>query len=152
MKMNNQEDIFYGHKIRCEERQKIIVSEEKQSKHIAKNTDNHLVRKYKIDGDVIKSHDVDKCDYLVLNDEKKTAYFIELKGSKMHHAIAQLKSSANVCRSSLRGYTFYYRVVFSGSATHSINDSIFLRWQRKCGKIKGIFVVQRGRIKFEEEI
>ncbi len=71
-----------------------------------------MVRKYQIDGDAIKSKDVDKCDYLVFTDDKKTAYFIELNGSKMQHAIKQLKSSANTLGSSLLGYTFYYRVVF----------------------------------------
>lgn len=88
----------------------------------------------------------------MLNDEKKAAYFIELKASKMQHAIEQVKNSVKMLSSSLRGYTFYYRVVFSGSATHNVNDSLFLKWQKKCGKRKGVFVVQRGRVKFEEKI
>lgn len=150
--MKNQSEIFAGHNSLCSQRQKIIVSEEKRSKHIAHNKENQIVRKYKVDGDIIKSNDMDKCDFLVLNVEKKTAYFIELKGTKIMHAIKQLKNTADILRSNLCEYTFYYRIVFSGSATHSVNDSAFLIWQKKCGKKGGAFVVQRGRSKLEEDI
>lgn len=150
--MSNQNDIFRKHKSRCSERQKLIVSEEKRSKHTANNKDNQKVRQYQIDGDVITSRNVDKCDYLVLNDEKKTAYFIELKGSKMQHAIRQIKNTERMLKNNLCGYTSYYRVVFSGSATHSVNGSIFLSWKNTCGKKNGIFVVQGRRNDILEDI
>lgn len=67
----NKEDKLASHKSFCKERQKRIVSAEKRSKHTAVNIDVQKVRQYHIDGDVIASKDVDKCDYLVLNDEKK---------------------------------------------------------------------------------
>ena len=150
--MSNRNDILRNYKSRCSERQKSIVSEEKRSKHTANNKHNQKVRQYQIDGYVITSKGVDKCDFLVLNDEKKTAYFIELKGSKMQKAIKQLKNTAEMLKANLCGYTFYYRVVFSGSATHSVNGSMFLAWKNACGKKNGIFVVQGGRDNFVENI
>lgn len=150
--MRRQNDILEMHKSRCAERQKIIISEEKRSKHTARNKDNQLVRHYLIDGDVIVNKDVDKCDYLILNDEKKTAYFIELKGSKMQHAIKQLKNTEEMLKTNLQEYTVYYRVVFSGNATHGVNNSLFLKWQKQCGMKNGVLVVQRGRSEFKEEI
>ena len=53
----------------CTERQKIIVSREKRSKHTAYNVGNCAVRHYRIDEDVISGNQTKKCDYLVLNDD-----------------------------------------------------------------------------------
>ena len=69
-------DILSGHQSLCDKRQKRIVSKEKRSSHTAVNETSQLVRQYLIDGDVIKDKNAIKCDYLVLNDEKKTAYFM----------------------------------------------------------------------------
>ena len=145
-------NIFEGHYSRCEERQKIIVSSENRSKHIAENCNCNMVRQYKIDDDVISSKTVDKCDYLVLNDDKKTAYLIELKGSELSHAIDQLNQTKKAVLDSLKDYQFYYRIVFSGSATHSINRSKFLSWQKNCGKVNGVYVAQMKRIELKENI
>ena len=64
----------------CGERQKIIVCEEKRNKYTSKNIYENKVRQYKVDGDIFeKGKEPKKCDYLVFNDDKKDAYFIELK-------------------------------------------------------------------------
>lgn len=150
--MMNREDMLSRHRSFCKERQKRIVSAERRSRHTAVNIEAQKVRQYHIDGDVVTSKKVDKCDYLVLNDEKKTAYFIELKGSKIQHAIKQLENSADMLRPELLGYQFFYRIVFSGSATHSVNGSAYLKWQKKYGKRKGIMVARMDRTSYEEQI
>ena len=42
--MKKEGNILDGHASRCEERQKIIVSSEKRSKHIAENGNQNKVR------------------------------------------------------------------------------------------------------------
>ena len=98
-------------KSRCEERAPIIVSEEERKKHTANNVDKCVVRHYKIDGDVIPGSHTAKCDFLVLNDESKQAYFIELKGSDVIHAIDQVEETVSLLKSELCGYILHGRVV-----------------------------------------
>lgn len=148
----SEKDILSGHQSLCDKRQKRIVSKEKRSSHIAVNKNGQLVRQYLIDGDVIKDKHVIKCDYLVLNDEKKTAYFIELKGSKVLHAIEQIEETAKRLRPCLQGYQFYYRIVLSGSCTHGVNYDVFWKWQYKCGRARGIDVASMKRGSYSETI
>lgn len=148
----NEKNMLSGYCSHCDERQNLIVSKEKRSKHIAENENCQLVRQYQIDGEVIKDKDAVKCDYLVLNDEKKTAYFIELKGSKVVHAIEQIEETAKRFRPCLHGYQFYYRIVFSGSGTHSVNKAAYLRWKLKCGRVRGVDVAHMTQSQYREKI
>lgn len=148
----SEKDILSGHQSLCDKRQKRIVSEEKRSSHTAVNKNGQLVRQYLIDGDVIKDKHVIKCDYLVLNDEKKAAYFIELKGSKVLHAIEQIEETAKRLRPCLLEYQFYYRIVFSGSCTHNVNGAEYLEWKLKHGRARGIDVASMKRGPYSETI
>lgn len=148
----SEKDILSGHQSLCDKRQKRIVSKEKRSSHTAVNKNGQLVRQYLIDGDVIKDKHVIKCDYLVLNDEKKAAYFIELKGSKVVHAIEQIEETAKRLRPCLQGYQFYYRIVFSGSGTHSVNKAAYLSWEHKCGRARGVNVAHMQQSQYREKI
>lgn len=148
----SEKDILSGHQSLCDKRQKRIVSKEKRSSHTAVNEKRQLVRQYLIDGDVIEDKHVIKCDYLVLNDEKKAAYFIELKGSKVVHAIEQIEETAKRLRPCLQGYQFYYRIVYSGSCTHNVNRAGYLEWERKHGRARGIAVAYMKQGSYSETI
>lgn len=148
----SEKDILFGHQSLCDKRQKRIVSKEKRSSHTAVNEKRQLVRQYLIDGDVIEDKHVIKCDYLVLNDEKKAAYFIELKGSKVLHAIEQIEETAKRLRPCLQGYQFYYRIVYSGSCTHNVNRAGYLEWERKHGRARGIAVAYMKQGSYSETI
>lgn len=148
----SEKDILSGHQSLCDKRQKRIVSKEKRSSHTAVNENRQLVRQYLIDGDVIKDKNAIKCDYLVLNDEKKTAYFIELKGSKVVHAIEQIEETAKRLRLCLPGYQFYYRIVISGSCTHNVNGAAYLRWKNKYRSLQGNPVAYLARDRYTEKI
>ena len=106
----------YNSKSKCEKRQPIIVSGEKSKKHIAINNDKNLVRQFKIDNDVIKDN-IKKCDYLVLNDDKQTAYFVELKGTDVDGAILQIENMIKKFGERLErnSYEIKRRIVFSGT-------------------------------------
>ena len=70
----------------CGSHQKIIVSEENRVQHRGINNDRNKVRQIKIDGDMwTKGTSTVRADYLLLNEDKKTAYIIELKGSDIEH-------------------------------------------------------------------
>ena len=119
----------------CEEFQKEIVSKDKGSRvrHIAHNRQPlKAVRHYKLDGDIFKQEKM--CDYLLINDSDKRAYFVELKGSKIDESILQLESGRNRCKEELKGYEFYFRLVSSKARTHDIKKNSFRKFQDKYGK------------------
>lgn len=150
--MNEAVVDLVGHESKCTEKQKRIVSKENKSSHTSVNKDHNNVRQYHIDGDVIKDQSIKKCDYLVLNDDKATAYYIELKGSKIQEAIEQVETTEKMIRSGLKGYQSYYRIVFSGSGTHNIIQSSVLKWQKKLGVMNKIQVAKVSRSPMEENI
>ena len=60
--------------------------------HVGKNKNRHMIRQFKVDGEVVAAGDMSpRCDYLLLNDDAKTSYYIELKGSDLVKAIEQIE-------------------------------------------------------------
>ena len=129
------------YKSSCQEKQKIIISKEKASKHIANNVDEDFVRQFRIDGYVI-TENIKKCDFLVLNDNKKDAYFIELKGNDISGAIEQLSQTVKILENDLIGYDKKLRIVFSGK----VKSGTVLEWKIKHKNLKA------EREKLEENI
>ena len=129
-----------GHESQCDKRAKEVVCEENDSSYTACNKNKSLVRKYQIDGDVILLNAKQpRCDYMILNDDVKKAYLIELKASKVKHGVEQLDNTEKMFRNELKGYTFYKRLVFSGrSATHGVMSSALLKWQEKGRKVGSV--------------
>lgn len=110
--------IFDGHESLCKPNAKTIVSQDKGAprKHIAENPGQKFtVRQFRLDGDIF--HDITCCDFLLLNDTSKNAYYIELKGNDVGHAAEQLMAGAKLCANELKGYTEYYRIVASKMPT-----------------------------------
>ncbi|MDE6963811.1 MAG: hypothetical protein K2P30_09305, partial [Lachnospiraceae bacterium] len=73
---------------------------------------------YKIDGTVIKTGN--RCDYLLMNEQKRTAYLIELKGSDLVKAAEQLESTEKFLKKELSGYELQYRIVANKCKTQEI--------------------------------
>ena len=103
-----------GYSSLCEERQRIIVSRYKRTRreHRAVNPDSCHVSQYKIDGNVVSDSSI-RCDYLVMNEDRRNAYLIELKGSDIEHALDQLEVTAERLQKQLQGYCIRYRLVCS---------------------------------------
>ena len=93
----------------CEERQPVIVSRDAKGRreHRALNMDACLVIQYRIDGDVIRDASI-CCDFLVMNDDRRDAYLIELKGSDIDHALDLLEATAARFQTELREYRVRY--------------------------------------------
>ena len=96
----------------CEQNQRRIVSQDGTiCCHIANNESGCNVRQYYIDSEVLKSENCERCDRLVLNDDKHTAYYIELKGSNVEKAIRQVENTERALRNELKEYCSFYRIV-----------------------------------------
>lgn len=124
---------FSKYKSQCHPRQKVIISQENRCRHIAHNVDMDNIRHFKLDGEVITGPEEQRCDYLLLNDTKRTAYYIKLKGSDIQKAIEQIKNSERIIKDSLQEYLSFYRIVYR-TGTHSVNNHNVIKWKQKCGK------------------
>ena len=119
----------------CKEKQKIIVSRDSGAArtHRALNLNGDLVRHYKIDGCVSKDKTIRKCDFLLINDTKRDAYLIEVKGTDLLSTIEQLEKTEEVLGADLRGYQKKYRIVYRAN-THAITSSQYTKF---CLRHKG---------------
>lgn len=131
-----------------------IVSQDRESrnpcKHIAVNKDRSRVVQYQLDGQVFTGHE-QRCDFLVMNQDKKSAYLIELKGSNVLHAMDQVLSAENLLKEDLVGYSVFYRIIYR-SRTQEVRKSRIIRWKEKEGKRNGIPVVILKEKQLEELI
>lgn len=116
----------------CGRKDVLITSCDRGScKHVARNMDQSDVYQFKIDGEVIKG-DERRCDWLVINGDAKTAYYIELKGSDIEKAIAQLENTHRILKNEMPDYEAYYRIVYK-SGSHSVYSNKVIRWKEKMG-------------------
>lgn len=132
----------------CEKKQAIIVSKDKGEGriHRAFNTDKDTVRQYQIDGYVINSQTLNKCDFLLMNDIKKKAYLIEVKGKKLLDALKQLDSTEQLLQNDLKGYEKNFRIVYRPN-THDIHSTDYKKFYLKH---KGLVVAKTNLL--EESI
>lgn len=130
----------------CGERQKIIVSEENGRSHRALNQKHsYFVRQYRLDGDIVKHEKC--CDFLVLNDSQKRAFFIELKGTSIKDAAQQLESAVIRFKNEIPSYKILLRIVGKNMRTHQLENTEIRKLKDKYG---GRLEYKSGRM--EEEL
>ena len=131
----------------CSKNASQIVSRDKGNPQYYKgiNTAKMYVTHYKIDGTVIKNGN--RCDYLLINEEKRIAYLIELKGSDLVKAAEQLEATEKVLRQELFSYEVQYRIVANKCKTQEIHSSAYRKYQIRW---KGRLIQRTGHI--EESI
>ncbi len=123
-----------GHTSICQPRAGIIISKDTKGKqtHKALNNLSYVVSHYRIDGIVIKSGK--KCDYLLLNEDRGVAYFIELKGQDLSWAAQQIEATEIALNAELENYSNHqYRIVTNKCRTHDIESSRFKRYRERWG-------------------
>lgn len=139
----------------CEERQKIIVSRDRKSKnpvkHVANNQSGNCVRQYLLDDKTVLDENLSCCDYLVLNCDKKRAYFIELKGRHVLKAKKQIECTESRLEKEIKDFVRFYRIIYRGS-THDIQSSEFINWKKNANFHRGVPVVLAKSDKYEEQI
>ena len=107
-----------------------------------------VMPQFKVDGGIIPKNAPDsRCDYLLLNDKKETAYFIELKGSDIEKAISQIENSIAMFRHEIPQYKLFRRIVYR-TGSHDVRLSSVTRWKKRFGN-GGAIVSER---KYEENI
>jgi hypothetical protein len=120
-------------------RNSIINAEERKSKYSLINPQRREVCKVRVDNCVIAT-DSKQCDYLFLSCETFIAYFIELKGKNLSHAIDQLDQSIDHLLNNIGEFTINARVVLSKTQTPDIRTIKYKKFKAKIGKLKGTFI------------
>ncbi|MDE7298085.1 MAG: hypothetical protein K2N94_04560, partial [Lachnospiraceae bacterium] len=82
-----------GYSSDCERNAARIVSRDKRSTrhHCGINKARAYVTHYRIDGIVVSEGK--KCDFLLMNEDRKVAYLIEIKGDDLSEAAKQLAAT-----------------------------------------------------------
>ena len=113
----------------CSKNAAQIVSRDMRNSQYHKgiNEAGMYVTHYKIDGVVIKNGN--RCDYLLINEGKKMAYLIELKGSDLVKAARQLEATEKALRQELMSYELRYRIVANKCRTQEIRSSAYRKYQ-----------------------
>ena len=139
----------------CENNQQIIVSRDPKSKnpvvHVANNRFRNSVMQYRLDNKSILGGNTSCCDYLVLNCEKKRAFFIELKGRQVLKAKEQIERAEALVGNDLPEFIRCYRIIYKGR-THDVQSSTIVNWKKKAGACEGVPVVLVKNGKCEEQI
>lgn len=111
-----------------------FTSSENRCTHIGRNPKQDHIRQFKVDGEVLKAGTPEqRCDYLLLNDTRRKAYYIELKGSDIPKAIEQIENTILLLSSSITKYQSFPRIVYR-TGSHKIQDSKVLKWRKKYGE------------------
>ena len=135
----------------CDGRKPKYVSEENHCTHIGKNVNASHVEQYRVDGEVFPAgSSPERCDFLLLNEDAHTAYYIELKGggSDIPKAIRQLTSAVTLLRARHpQCDKIFYRIIYH-TGSHETYSSETLRWKKKVGVDR---VIIKSR-KLEENI
>lgn len=108
----------------------VFSSSENGCRHIGNNVSRQYIRHFKVDGEVFSGPGEERCDYLLLNDEAKTSYYIELKGSDLPKAIQQIENTIRLIAPSLSGYAILRRIVYH-TGSHNVRASEVSRWKAK---------------------
>lgn len=118
-----------------DDRKAISVSDKKSAtKYMLDNNSRLHHSLYRVDGALIT--DGNKCDYLLINCENKRAYFIEIKGSDLNHAIDQIDAALTTLRKSIPNHTVYARIALTrvnGSDLKSIKYKKLQKWVQGMG-------------------
>ena len=131
----------------CSPRASQIISRDKGNPqyHKGNNPSGAYVTHYKIDGTVIKEGN--RCDYLLINEEKRMSYLIELKGSDLVKAVQQLETTERNLKQEISAYNLQYRIVAHKCKMQEIRSSAYRKYQLRW---KGKLVQKTGFI--EENI
>ena len=126
MPLNNYEPI-------SDDTRALVVSAENGRRHVGRNIGGCRITHYRVDGVILTNQKA--CDYIVINENKKTAYLIELKGCRIDKAAEQLKATEETLSEYLRGYKLQFRIVCSKSRTTNVplnsQRKIIDKWKKE---------------------
>jgi hypothetical protein len=120
----------------CDSRKTIVVKDSgnKQEYRVTNNNGKEIC-KIKVDGCLIKESE--RCDYLILSCEDKSAFFVELKGHDLKKAIVQIDSSLTNLMTEIKEFKIYARIVLNRNPTPDINSSVEIKLKNRLKKHNG---------------
>ncbi|WP_174783731.1 hypothetical protein [Dolichospermum sp. UHCC 0259] len=133
----------------CDTRKTIVVKDSgNKQEYRVTNENGKEICKIKVDGCLIK--DGERCDYLILSCEDKSAFFVELKGHDLQKAIAQIDSSINKLMNDIKEFKIYARIVLNRTPSPDINSSIEIKLKKRLkqqnGKDSGDLIKYKSQI------
>ena len=139
----------------CDTRKTIVVRDSGNKQEYRVTNDNGKeICKIKVDGCLIKEGE--RCDYLILACEDKSAFFVELKGHDLKKAIAQINSSINKLMTEIKEFKIYARIVLNRNPTPDINSSIEIKLKKRLkqqnGKDSGDLIKYKSQVLEENQI
>jgi len=124
----------------------VICTDHKSSTtFIYDNKSSDKLTKYKIDGCLISDEGA-KCDFLLLNCNKKQSFFIELKGSDLIRAIEQIDRSIDMLIGSIEDFSINARIVLTRVNTIDLRNTKYLRLERRMKRLGGDLKKQSRRM------
>jgi hypothetical protein len=121
------------------EQRKVITLKDKGHnipQYVCINNSNKHLAMYMVDGGLIANNGA-KCDFLLLVCENKYAYFIELKGSDIVHAVEQIDKSVDLLVKGLSGFAIHGRIVLTRVNTTGLLNIKCLRLENKLKSFGG---------------
>ncbi len=139
------------HKDECEvfsDGRTIISVIEKGRKYIAINNDQNEVTLYRVDKCLITQGI--KCDFLLLNHDKKSSFYIELKGKHLLHAIDQIESTISMLHHSIFEFKIHVRIILSRVCAPDLRSNKYKKLENMLRK-KGGSIAKKVR-ELQEDI
>ena len=106
------------------------------------NKSNDFIVKIRVDECLIKGEKERKCDYLLLNCDKKTAYLIELKGGDLSHAASQILNVLDIFQKELYLFEIHARIVLSKVSQIDINSEDIIKLKKRL----------KNRLKYQNKV
>ncbi|MFO5491372.1 MAG: hypothetical protein ACLBM6_02240 [Cuspidothrix sp.] len=134
-------DLFRNNECKefCDIRKTIVIKDSgNKQEYRVTNENGKEICKIKVDGCLIK--DGERCDYLILTCEDKSAFFVELKGHDLQKAIAQVDSSITKLKNEIREFKefkIYARIVLNRTPTPDINSSVEIKLKKRLKQQNG---------------
>ncbi|MFN7414725.1 MAG: hypothetical protein ACK5RT_12605 [Dolichospermum sp.] len=117
-------------------RKTIVVRDSGNKQEYRVTNDNGKeICKIKVDGCLIKEGE--RCDYLILACEDKSAFFVELKGHDLQKAVGQIDSSLTKLITEIKEFNIYARIVLNRNPTPDINSSVEIKLRKRLKKHNG---------------
>lgn len=129
----------------CDKRSAVVVNENKKKYELKNNGKEIAV--FQVDGEMIKSKEMIKCDSLLYARTGDLVILVELKGADLKHGLEQIKNTLDFIEKKADRARFYGRIVTS-NRTNVPN----LRTCPQYVELQKKFMRKQGNIKIETNV
>jgi hypothetical protein len=118
-----------------------IVLREHRCTYKAHNPEKNTLARYRVDGCLLTTGI--RCDYVIINANKRTVYFIELKGVDLVHGVRQIAESISQLGAQVSSYnSINARIVLRRVQAPDLKSVEIIKLERRLRKRNGTFLKQ----------